>query len=63
MKGLRKVIIGLAFIAGATFISYAGIKNGSDLVGLATVIGALAGGVFGIIWGNAKEHEATTPKQ
>ena len=63
MKGLRKVIIGLAFIAGATFIIYTGIKLGSDLLGLSTVIGALAGGVFGIIYGNIKEHQAeTTPK-
>jgi len=58
MKGLRKVIIGLAFIAGATFIIYTGIKTGSDLLGLSTVIGALAGGVFGIIYGNIAEHKA-----
>jgi len=58
IKGSRKVIIGIAFIAGSTFIAYAGIRNGSDLVGIATVIGALAGGTFGIIWGNAQEHKA-----
>jgi len=60
MKGLRKVIIGIAFIAGGTFVAYAGIRNGSDLVGIATVIGALAGGTFGIIWGNAQEHKSQT---
>ena len=66
MKGARKIIIGLAFLAGATFISYEGIKNGSDLLGVGTVIGAIAGGVFGIVWGNAQEHKAENsgqPKQ
>jgi len=61
MKGARKVIIGIAFIGGATFIAWAGIRSGSDLIGLATVIGAIAGGVFGIVWGNAKEHQANAP--
>jgi hypothetical protein len=28
----------------------------------ATVIGALAGGLFGIVWGNVKEHEANGKK-
>lgn len=58
MKGLRKVIIGLAFIGGATFIAYTGIKSGSDLLGVGTVIGAIAGGVFGIVYGNIKENQA-----
>lgn len=60
MKGVRKVIIGLAFIAAGTFISVAGIRSGSDLIGLASVIGAIAGGVFGIVWGNAQEHKAAS---
>ncbi len=55
---MRKLILGLAFLACSTFICYAGIKQGSDLVGLATVLGALAGGTFGIVWGNVKEHES-----
>ena len=58
MKGLRKVIIGLAFIGAGAFIAYAGIKEHSELLGLGTVIGALAGGVFGIIYGNIKENQA-----
>ena len=58
MKGLRKVLIGLAFIGAGTFISYAGIRSGSDLIGLASVIGAIAAGTFGIVYGNIKEHQA-----
>ena len=64
MKGLRKVIIGLAFVGASTFLGYAGIKEHSELLGLATVIGAVASGVLAIIWGNTKEHEsaAAQPK-
>lgn len=57
MKGLRKVIIGLAFIAAGTFICFTGIKEKSELLGLASVLGALAAGVFGIIYGNVQEHK------
>jgi uncharacterized membrane protein YjjB (DUF3815 family) len=55
---MRKLILGLAFLGCATFIVYAGIQEKSDLVGLATVIGALAGGTFGIVWGNTQEWKA-----
>ena len=58
MKNYRKLILGLAFLGCTTFISSAGINQGTDLVGLATVIGAIAGGVFGLVWGNVKEHAA-----
>ena len=58
MKNYRKLILGLAFLACSTFVSYAGINQGSDLVGLATIIGAIAGGVFGLVWGNVKEHQS-----
>lgn len=58
MKGLRKVIIGLAFIGCSTFLCYAGIKEKSELLGLATVIGAIAGGVLAIVYGNVKENQA-----
>ena len=55
---MRKFWLGIAFLAVSTFIAYAGITNGSDLVGLATVMGAQAGGVLAIVWGNAQEHKA-----
>lgn len=51
-------MLGLAFIAAGTFLGYAGIRAGSDLIGIATVIGALSGGLLAIVWGNAKEHQA-----
>ena len=57
MKGLRKVIIGLMFIGCSTFLVSTGIKSGSDLIGLSTVIGAMAAGVFGIIYGNIQENK------
>ena len=56
MKNYRKLILGLAFTVASTWITLAGITQGSDLVGLATVIGAIAGGVFGVVYGNIKEH-------
>ena len=58
MKNYRKLTLGLAFLACATFIVYVGIGAGSDLLGLSTVIGAIAAGVFGLIWGNVQEHAA-----
>lgn len=58
MKGFRKVIIGLAFICASTFLINAGIKEKSELLGLASVIGALAAGTFGIIYGNMQEHKS-----
>ena len=58
MKYSRKMLLGLVFLSCATFIAYAGIVNKSDLVGLATIIGAMAAGVLSIVWGNVKEHEA-----
>lgn len=58
MKNYRKLILGIAFLACSTFIAWAGIIQSSDLVGLATIIGAMAGGTFGLVWGNVKEHQA-----
>lgn len=63
MKGSRKVIIGLVFIAAVTFVAYTGIKEKSELLGLASVIGAVSAGVFGIIYGNIQEHKAEASKQ
>lgn len=53
---MRKFWLGMAFLACSTFIVFAGIKQGTDLVGLATVIGAQAGGILAVVWGNVKEH-------
>lgn len=58
MKGLRKVILGFAFIGAATFISYTGIKEHSELLGLSTIIGAIAAGVAALVYGNVKENQA-----
>jgi hypothetical protein len=55
---MRKFWLGVIFMVCSTFITHSGIGQGTDLVGLATVIGALAGGLFGIVWGNVKEHQA-----
>lgn len=55
---MRKFWLGIGFLACSTFIVWAGIGQGSDLVGLATVIGAQAGGILAIVWGNVKEHQS-----
>ena len=55
---MRKFWLGIAFLVAASFIGYAGIVNHSDLVGLATVVGAMAAGTFSIVWGNAQEWKA-----
>lgn len=58
MKGSRKLIIAVVFLTCGTFIGWSGIRAGSDLVGIATIIGAIAGGVLTIVWGNSQEHKA-----
>jgi multisubunit Na+/H+ antiporter MnhB subunit len=42
------------------FITWAALNGAHDpdLVGIATVIGAIAAGLFGIVWGNVKEHQS-----
>jgi len=57
MQGLRKLIIGVTFIVSSTFLLWSGIRSGADLVGLSTSLAAMSGGVFGIVWGNVKEHQ------
>lgn len=57
MKGYRKLILGIVFLLCVTFLSYVGITRQSDLLGLSTVIGAISAGVFGIVYGNIKEHQ------
>jgi len=63
LLGNRKLILGCFFIAASALIAYCGIRSGSDLVGLATMIGAMAGGTFGVVWGNLKEHQANNGKK
>jgi uncharacterized membrane protein YjjB (DUF3815 family) len=54
---MRKFWLGMAFLAVSGYLVYVGIKQGSDLLALSTVIGAQAAGVLAIVWGNVKEHQ------
>ena len=56
MIGYRKLTLGIFFIVCSSLLIYAGIREGADLVGLSTVVAALAGGTFGVVWGNIKEN-------
>ena len=58
MQGYRKVILGLAFIGGATFLAWTGIRAGTDLVGLSTVVLTMSTGLGVVVYGNVKEHQA-----
>ena len=55
---MRKFYLGLGFLACTTFLTAVAIFQKTDLLGLSTVIGAMAGGVLAIVWGNVKEHLA-----
>ena len=55
MIGYRKLIMGVAFMLCSTFLVWQGIRSGVDLLQLSTPIGAMAGGLFGVVWGNVKE--------
>lgn len=57
MVGYRKLILGVTFILGSTFLIWQGIRAGVDLLQLSTPIGAMAGGVFGVVWGNVRENK------
>ena len=62
MKGIRKFLLGVLFVLCNTALAIILIISGEigfgDLSGVATVIGAQAGGLGVIVWGNAKEHQA-----
>lgn len=60
--GGRKNTLGYLFLFCSTFLCYAAMKLPApiDWIGLATVIGAIATGVFGLVWGNVKEHQSKT---
>lgn len=53
--GGRKNVLGYIFIGCTTYL----VANAppADYVGLSTVIGTMAAGVFGLVWGNVKEHQ------
>ena len=53
---LQKINSGNIFYCLLQPLIYAGIREGADLVGLSTVVAALAGGTFGVVWGNIKEN-------
>lgn len=57
MKGYRKLILGVCFVLSATFLCYVGIKEKTNLLYLATVIGAISTGLLSIVYGNIKERE------
>jgi hypothetical protein len=63
MKGLRKLVLGICFLAGTTFLCYVTLNRPNpDLLGLSTVIGAQAAGVLAIVYGNIKEHQTQNEK-
>lgn len=57
---MRKFWLGIVFVASGTFLIWAGIQHGSDLIGLSTAVGSLAAGVLAIVWGNSREWAAKT---
>jgi hypothetical protein len=59
---MRKFWLGIGFMCVGGVLGWKGIDTGSDLVGLSTIIGAIAGGLFGVVWGNAQEHRANGKK-
>lgn len=57
--GGRKTVMCFAFLACTTLLAYKSLQLAEpDLVGLSTVIGAIAAGVGALVWGNVKEHQA-----
>ena len=58
MIGYRKLILGCAFLLVSGFLTWRGIENGTDLLSLSTPIGAMAGGLFGVVWGNVRDKKA-----
>lgn len=57
MIGYRKIILGVVFLLCATFLGWRGMEGGTPMMDLATVIGAMAGGTFGVVWGNVRAKE------
>ena len=59
-KGKRKLILGLAFLCCSTFLVHTAIQEGAALTGVATTLGAMSAGVFGLVWGNVKDYQQAT---
>jgi hypothetical protein len=61
---MRKFWLGFVFMLVSGFVTFASLTgtHEPDLIGIATVIGAIAGGLFGVIYGNIKEHQANGKK-
>ena len=59
LKGNRKTLIGLCYLAG--MVSIAAIEiykhTPADLTGLGMFAGGVAVGVGTVMWGNAQEHK------
>lgn len=56
--GGRKSVLGFAFLGCSTFlVALEAQKATADYVGMSTVVGAIAAGVFGLVWGNVQEHK------
>lgn len=57
--GGRKSVLGFVFLGCSTFlVALEAQKVTADYVGMSTVVGAIAAGVFGLVWGNVQEHKA-----
>lgn len=64
MKGMRKVIIGIFYLAGMFGLTAMDIikHTTTDYVGLGALASGLALGVGTVMWGNAQEHKAAEGK-
>lgn len=56
MIGFRKIILGIIFLTYSALLSYAGIRNGTDLLSIAGVISSMAIGVGVVVWGNVQSN-------
>jgi len=58
MVGYRKLVLGITYLIITAGLTFAGIRAGTDLVSLSSTIAIIGGGLFGVIYGNVKEHQA-----
>lgn len=65
MIGYRKMVLVLAAVGTSAWLAYVGMHAGSDLLALATLVGAkdaaVVGAIFGIAY-NKKVTNGSTPK-
>jgi len=60
MKNYRKFILGVLYLAAATFLFWKEIEASqgkADWTGFGVALGGLASGVAALVWGYNKEHE------